>query len=72
MNIKKLIKSIYPALIVVLLYVVVTVLRSVGILNGYYIQVMMFAGINIMMTASLTWSMALLDSSVLATLALCP
>ena len=53
MNIKKLIKSIYPALIVVLLYVVVTVLRSVGILNGYYIQVMMFAGINIMMTASL-------------------
>ena len=53
MNIKQLIKSIYPALIVVLLYVVVTVLRSVGILNGYYIQVMMFAGINIMMTASL-------------------
>ena len=53
MNIKKLIKSIYPALSVVLLYVVVTVLRSVGILNGYYIQVMMFAGINIMMTASL-------------------
>ncbi len=53
MNGKKLIKTIYPAAIVVLIYVLVTVLRSVGIMNGYYIQVLMFAGINIMMTASL-------------------
>ena len=50
---KKLLKTFYPALLVVALYIAVTLLRSVGILNGYYIQVMMFAGINIMMTASL-------------------
>ena len=53
MNGKKLIKTIYPAAIVVLIYVLVTVLRAAGIMNGYYNQVLMFAGINIMMTASL-------------------
>ncbi|MCD2493674.1 branched-chain amino acid ABC transporter permease [Lacrimispora sp. NSJ-141] len=53
MNVKRVIKTIYPAAIVVLIYVFVTVLRSVGIMNGYYNQILMFAGINIMMTASL-------------------
>ena len=53
MNMKKLFKSVYPAALVFLFYVLVTLLRSMRILNAYYIQVMMFAGINIMMTASL-------------------
>lgn len=53
MNVKKLIKSVYPAAIVVLLYVLIQVLKEADILNGYYIQVLMFTGINIMMTASL-------------------
>ena len=53
MNRNKLLKTIYPAAIVVLLYVLITVLRSAGILNGYHVQVLMFAGVNIMMTASL-------------------
>ena len=50
---KRIIKSIYPALILVVLYVVITTLRSVKVLNGYYIQVLMFASINIIMTSSL-------------------
>ena len=53
MNVKKLLKTIYPAAIVVVLYVLITMLRSFDVLNGYHIQVMMFAGVNIMMTASL-------------------
>lgn len=53
MNVKKLLKTIYPAAIVVVLYVLITRLRSFDVLNGYHIQVMMFAGVNIMMTASL-------------------
>ena len=53
MNMKKLFKSVYPAALVFLFYVLVTLLRSMRILNAYYIQVMMFAGINIMMTSSL-------------------
>ena len=53
MNMKKLFKSVYPAALVFLFYVLVTLLRSMRVLNAYYIQVMMFAGINIMMTASL-------------------
>ena len=53
MNVKKLIKTVYPAAIVVLLYVLIQVLKEADILNGYYIQVLMFTGINIMMTASL-------------------
>ena len=50
---KKWIKAVYPAAIVALIYLLVTVLRQLGIMNGYYNQVLMFAGINIMMTASL-------------------
>ena len=53
MNGKKLIKTIYPAAIVLLIYILVTALREIGVVNGYYVQVMMFAGINVMMTASL-------------------
>ncbi|MEN6340713.1 MAG: branched-chain amino acid ABC transporter permease [Clostridiaceae bacterium] len=53
MNWKRLFKSAYPAAIVLALYVVTMLLLKVGIFNKYYIQVMMFAGINIMMTASL-------------------
>ena len=50
---KKWIKAVYPAAVVALIYLLVTALRGVGIMNGYYNQVLMFAGINIMMTASL-------------------
>lgn len=53
MNVKKLLIKIAPALGVVLFYFLVIYLRKIEVLNGYYIQVMMFAGINIMMTASL-------------------
>ena len=49
----KKVKSLYPALMVVIMYVAIMVLKEVRILNGYYIQVLMFAGINVMMTASL-------------------
>ncbi len=52
-TVKKLFKAFYPVLAVVVLYILVTVLRSVGVLNGYYVQIMMIAGINIMMNASL-------------------
>lgn len=52
-TVKKLLKTYYPLLGAIVLYVLIMVLREFGILNGYYIQVMMFAGINIMMTASL-------------------
>jgi branched-chain amino acid transport system permease protein len=53
MNWKRLLKTAYPAAIVVALYILTIALQRIGILNKYYIQVMMFAGINIMMTASL-------------------
>ena len=53
MNWKRLFKSAYPAAIVLALYFATMLLLKVGIFNKYYIQVMMFAGINIMMTASL-------------------
>ncbi|MBQ2270529.1 MAG: branched-chain amino acid ABC transporter permease [Firmicutes bacterium] len=49
----KKVKSLYPALMVVVMYVAIMVLKEFKILNGYYIQVLMFAGINVMMTASL-------------------
>lgn len=52
-TVKRILKSIYPALIAVILYFVITTLRSKRILNGYIIQVLMFSGINIIMTASL-------------------
>lgn len=50
---KKCLKRWYPLVCTVLLYILVVVLQSVNILNGYYMQVMMFACVNIMMTASL-------------------
>jgi len=53
MNWKKLVKTVYPAAIVIVLYLATIILQKLGIFNKYYIQVMMFAGINIMMTASL-------------------
>lgn len=53
MNWKRLLKSAYPAAIVIALYFLTMLLLKVGLFNKYYIQVMMFAGINIMMTASL-------------------
>ena len=35
MNGKKLIKTIYPAAIVLLIYILVTALREIGVVNGY-------------------------------------
>jgi branched-chain amino acid transport system permease protein len=53
MNWKKLVKTVYPAAIVIVLYLAMIILQKLGIFNKYYIQVVMFAGINIIMTASL-------------------
>lgn len=50
---KRLLKKFAPVIGCIVAYVVVMALRKAGILNGYYMQVMMFAGINVMMTASL-------------------
>lgn len=52
-SIKSLLKAALPVLVVAIFYWLVMVLKGVGIVNKYYIQVMMFAGVNIMMTASL-------------------
>lgn len=48
-----LLKKYGPLLGCIAFYALVMVLRSVGILNGYYMQVMLFAGVNVIMTASL-------------------
>ncbi|MEN6635643.1 MAG: branched-chain amino acid ABC transporter permease [Clostridiaceae bacterium] len=53
MNWKKLAKTVYPVAIVIVFYFATIILQKLGVFNKYYIQVMMFAGINIMMTASL-------------------
>lgn len=53
MNWKRLIKTVYPVAIVVGIYALTRLLQFTGTINKYYIQVMMFAGINVMMTASL-------------------
>jgi len=53
MNVIKIGKKALPVVIVLAFYWLVMLLKSMGIVNNYYIQVMMFAGINIMMTASL-------------------
>ena len=50
---KKILARWYPLLCMVALYVLIVVLQSAKVLNGYYMQVMMFACVNIMMTASL-------------------
>lgn len=46
-------KKYAPLLGCIVFYFLVMFLRKIDILNGYYMQVMMFAGINVMMTASL-------------------
>lgn len=48
-----LLKKYGPLVGCIVFYALVMVLRSVGILNGYYMQVMLFAGVNVIMTASL-------------------
>ena len=50
---KNALKKFAPLLGCVIFYFVVMHLRKSGVINGYYMQVMMFAGINVMMTASL-------------------
>ena len=50
---KNLIRKIAPLLSCVIAYIIIMQLRKSGVINGYYMQVMMFAGINVMMTASL-------------------
>lgn len=48
-----LLKKFGPLLGCIVFYIVVMVLRQEKILNGYYMQVLMFAGVNVMMTVSL-------------------
>ena len=42
-----------PLLGAIAFYALIMILRSADIINGYYMQVMLFAGVNVMMTASL-------------------
>lgn len=44
-------KKVY--IIIVLLYIIITVLNKLGLLNSYLLQIIMLAGINIIMTVSL-------------------
>lgn len=53
MNLKKLGKAVYPLLLTVILYFLIQILRNAGVVNNYHIQILMFAGINIIMTVSL-------------------
>ena len=46
-------KKAGPVLGCVVFYFIIMYLRKLEIINGYYMQVMMFAGVNVMMTASL-------------------
>ncbi len=48
-----LLQKLSPFIGCLIFYIVVTVLRSHKIINGYYMQVLMFAGVNVMMTVSL-------------------
>ena len=50
---KKFGRKFGPLLGVIAFYALVMILRSADIINGYYMQVMLFAGVNVMMTASL-------------------
>ena len=50
---KKFGRKFGPLLAVIAFYALVMILRSADIINGYYMQVMLFAGVNVMMTASL-------------------
>lgn len=53
MNYKKLVRSVYPAVLVVALYGLIQLLRALDVVNNYHVQIMMFAGINVIMTVSL-------------------
>ena len=48
-----LLRKIGPLLGCIVFYVVIMLLRRADIINGYYMQVMLFAGVNVLMTASL-------------------
>ena len=50
---KKFGRKFGPLLGVIAFYALVMILRSADVINGYYMQVMLFAGVNVMMTASL-------------------
>mgnify|MGYP000974543805 CR=1 FL=1 len=50
---KAIIRKILPLLGVVALYFLLMYLKSIKVMNAYHIQVLMFAGVNIMMTVSL-------------------
>ena len=47
------IKKFLPLVCVAVLYFAIALLRRVNIVNNYHVQIMMFAGVNIMMTVSL-------------------
>ncbi|WRS26171.1 branched-chain amino acid ABC transporter permease [Oscillospiraceae bacterium MB08-C2-2] len=53
MKTKALLKKYLPLVCVVVLYIVIALVRQAKIVNNYHIQLLMFAGINIMMTVSL-------------------
>lgn len=53
MKFSKRFKSILPVIGLAALYGLIMLLKSMGIANNYHIQILMFAGVNIMMTLSL-------------------
>ncbi len=50
---KTLLKKFLPLLGAAALYLIITILREWNVINPYHVQIMMYAGINIMMTVSL-------------------
>lgn len=50
---KELVKKVLPPVSIAALYFLIMILKNIGIINNYYIQIMMYVGVNIMMTASL-------------------
>lgn len=50
---KRIIRKLLPIAVITLSYFIIVYLRSMGIVNNYYIQILMYVGINIIMTASL-------------------
>lgn len=53
MKVINLLKKFYPSIIAIALYIAVVLLQKAGVVNNYHMQIMMFAGINIIMTVSL-------------------
>lgn len=53
MTTKANIEKYLPLLYLAALYALITLLRQIKIVNNYHVQILMFAGINIMMTVSL-------------------